>query len=85
MLAFFYIEALEFYKELYQFCPPNWVETFFIESNFAFIEGKVAMNENFFAFFPDLADKKNNPFSESTGYFANPRGPKARVASLGGQ
>jgi multiple sugar transport system substrate-binding protein len=79
------IEALKFRKDLQKFNPPNWSNSYFTEANNAFSEGKVAITENFFAFFPDLIDKTKNPYSEVTGFFANPEGPKGRFASLGGQ
>ena len=40
---------------------------------------------SYFAFFPDLEDGTKNPYKEGTGYFKMPKGPKAQVASLGGQ
>lgn len=79
------IKAVEFYKELYQFTPPDWGNTFFIESNQAITQGLAAMSMNYFAFFPALTNKKVNPHMANTGYFANPAGPAGRYAALGGQ
>ena len=79
------IEALEFYKGLYKYCPPDWENAFFMENNKAFSDGSVAMAMNFFAFFPPLADEETNPYADVTGFFAYPHGPEARVTSLGGQ
>ena len=79
------VEAIEFYKELYQFTPPDWGNTFFIEANQAITQGQVAMAMNYFAFFPALTNPKINPHAKNTGYFANPAGPKGRYAALGGQ
>ena len=80
------IAALEAYRKLYTFTPPNWTQAFFIENNQAYTEGLVAMNMNYFAFFPALANKATNPFADSTGYFANPPGPNGdQHAALGGQ
>jgi multiple sugar transport system substrate-binding protein len=80
------VQALELYRELYQFTPPNWGQAFFLEDNQAFTEGLVAMSMNYFAFFPALANPATNPHAESTGYFANPPGPTgAQHAALGGQ
>lgn len=80
------IEALELYRELYQFTPPNWGQTFFLEDNQAFTEGLAAMTMNFFAFFPALANPATNPHADATGYFANPPGPNGdQHAALGGQ
>jgi multiple sugar transport system substrate-binding protein len=80
------VEALELYKELYSFTPPNWGKTFFQESNQAITEGLAAMALNFFAFFPALANPATNPHAEVTGFFANPAGPDGKQhAALGGQ
>ncbi len=80
------VEALEFYKELYQFTPPGSSNVFWQESIDHFTSGQVAMAMNFFAFFPGLANEATNPYAESTGFFSNPAGPKGdRHAALGGQ
>ena len=79
------VEAIEFYKSLYQFTPPDWGNTFFIEGNQAITQGQVSMAMNYFAFFPALTNPKVNPHAANTGYFANPAGPKGRFAALGGQ
>jgi multiple sugar transport system substrate-binding protein len=80
------VEALEAYRKLYTFTPPNWNQAFFAENNQAFTEGLVAMTMNYFAFFPALANEATNPHAASTGYFANPPGPNGdHHAALGGQ
>jgi multiple sugar transport system substrate-binding protein len=80
------VEALELYRELYKFTPPNWTQAFFAENNQAFTEGLVAMMMNYFAFFPALANEATNPHAANTGYFANPAGPNGdQHAALGGQ
>ena len=80
------IAALEAYRKLYTFTPPSWTQAFFAENNQAFTEGLVAMNMNYFAFMPALANKASNPYADTTGYFANPAGPNGdRHAALGGQ
>ena len=80
------VAALEAYRKLYTFTPPNWTQAFFAENNQAFTEGLVALNMNYFAFFPALANPASNPHSEVTGYFANPPGPDGdQHAALGGQ
>jgi multiple sugar transport system substrate-binding protein len=80
------VEALEAYRKLYTFTPPNWSQAFFVENNQAFTEGLVAMAMNYFAFFPALANEATNPHAASTGYFANPPGPNGdQHAALGGQ
>jgi multiple sugar transport system substrate-binding protein len=80
------VAALEAYRKLYTFTPPNWSQAFFVENNQAFTEGLVALNMNYFAFFPALANPATNPHAENTGYFANPPGPNGdQHAALGGQ
>jgi len=79
------IQALEFYKKLYHFAPPESKDVFFEESNRYFTSGSVAMAINFFAFFPDLCNPKNNPYLKSMGFFSMPQGPKNLASSLGGQ
>jgi multiple sugar transport system substrate-binding protein len=80
------VKALEAYRKLYTFTPPNWTQAFFAENNQAFTEGLVALNMNYFAFLPALANKASNPYAEQTGYFANPPGPNGdQHAALGGQ
>jgi len=79
------IEALEFYKELYQFTPPDWGNVFFQGNNQAITEGLAAMSMNYFAFFPALINPSVNKYAKVTGFFANPEGPGGRYASLGGQ
>ena len=55
------VEALEMYRDLYKFTPPNWGKTFFMEDNQAITENLAAMSMNFFAFFPALANQATNP------------------------
>jgi multiple sugar transport system substrate-binding protein len=79
------VAALELYKELYSFAPPGTNDAFFQEMNDAYMNGQAAMIMNYFAFFPVL-DSDQNPYQESTGYFAMPAGPDGeRFAALGGQ
>ena len=78
--------ALDMYKQLYGFTPPNWGKTFFQEDNQAITENLAAMSLNFFALFPALANKASNPNADVTGYFANPKDPDGNQhAALGGQ
>src|SRR4029079_8005467 len=80
------VAALEAYRELYKFTPPNWGQAFFMENNQAITEGLAAMSMNYFAFFPALANKATNPHADVTGFFSNPAGPTGkRGAALGGQ
>jgi multiple sugar transport system substrate-binding protein len=80
------IEALEFYRDLYQFAPPGTNNAFFAEMNDVFISGQAAMIMNYFAFFPALANPGVNPYADVTGYFSGPAGPTGeRYTALGGQ
>jgi len=80
------VEALEFYKQLYQFAPPGTNNAFFAEMNDIFINGQAAMIMNYFAFFPALINPAVNPYAEVTGFFSTPEGPYGdRYTSLGGQ
>lgn len=79
------IASLEFYKQLFKYTPPDWGNAFFPEDNMAITEGLVAMSMNYYAFFPALVNPQMNKFAAKMGFFAMPKGPKARVAALGGQ
>lgn len=80
------VEALEFYRELYQFAPPGSSNDFFQEGLNKYTAGQVAMSMNYFAFFPGLANPATNPFAEQTGFFSNPAGPNGEsFSALGGQ
>ncbi len=80
------VEALAFYKDLYQFAPPGTNNAFFAEMNDVFINGQAAMIMNYFAFFPALINPGVNPYADVTGFFATPEGPYGdRYTSLGGQ
>ena len=78
------VEALEFYKELYECCtPPGYTDAYMEQSLDAFKSGQVAMAMNWFAFFPGLyADPDVG--GDKIGFFVNP--PQNVAAStLGGQ
>ena len=82
------VEALEFYKALNQYNNPEWRLYYLdtkLNSNLPMMEGRVAMAMGYFAINTELLDHARNPFADQMGFFANPRGPKARVCSLGGQ
>jgi multiple sugar transport system substrate-binding protein len=80
------VQALEAYKELFAFTPPNWANAGFQENNQAIIEGLVAMSMNYFAFFPSLVNPAVNLHASATGFFMNPAGPGGgRFSPLGGQ
>lgn len=78
------VDALQFYKELCQFTPPDGTEFYHDQCRNAFTSGQVAMSMHYFALMPPLANEKSNPLAKSTGYFAVPAGPGGRFASLGG-
>jgi multiple sugar transport system substrate-binding protein len=82
------IEALQFYKDLYDCCQaPGLSNAFYDEVNNAYISGQASMVMNYFAFLPALASTGTNPdYAESTGFFPNPAGPNGdQYAALGGQ
>src|SRR5687768_6532150 len=61
------VSAAEFYHDLYACCQaPGLSHAFFVEANDAFIGGQVAMEMNYFAFFPALVNPEVNPYAEST-------------------
>jgi len=77
------IKALKFFKELYEFTPPNWENAPYGASVNAFIDGEVVFVNNYFAHMVPLADNKRNPYE--TGFFANPTGLHGDdLAALGG-
>lgn len=82
------VEALRFYKKINAYNNPEWIHNYLdtnCNSNQPMMEGRVAMSMGYFAIYPDLLDPAKNPHANATGFFANPRGPMARVTSLGGQ
>jgi len=82
------IAAAQMYHDLYQkFSPPGLSNAFFPEVNDAFVNGKAAMQMNYFAFLPMLINPKLDPkYYDKVGYFVNPAGPTGkRFAALGGQ
>ncbi len=78
------VEALEFYKELYQTgTPPGYDNAYMEQSLDAFKSGQVAMAMNWFAFFPGLYADPNTG-GDKIDFFVNP--PQNVAAStLGGQ
>ena len=77
-------EALEFYKSLYQCCvPPGHSDAYMVANLDAYKSGQVAMQMNWFAFFPGIA-KDPDVGGDKSGFFVNP--PQNVAAStLGGQ
>ena len=78
------VEALEFYKSLYKCCtPPGYTNAYMQEGLDAFKSGQVAMQMNWFAFFPGLS-KDEKVGGDRIGFFVNP-GQKVEASTLGGQ
>ena len=79
------VKGLEAYKELYKCCtPPGASNAYMSEGLDAFKSGQVAMQMNFFAFFPGLY-KDPNVGGDKIGFFVNPAGPAGQATQLGGQ
>ncbi len=76
------VKGLEFYKEIYKCCTaPGMTNAYMGEGLDAFKSGQVAMQMNWFAFFPGLY-KEMGP--AKIGFFANPSA-KTKGVQLGGQ
>jgi len=79
------VKGLEIYKELYKCCqPPGLTNAYMQEGLDAFKSGQVAMQMNWFAFFPGLY-KDPNVGGDKIGFFVNPAGPDGHYSQLGGQ
>ncbi len=77
------VEALEFYKELYECCtPPGYTNAYMGETLDAFKSGQVAMGMNWFAFFPGLA--ADPALDGKIDFFVNPP-QNVEGSTLGGQ
>ncbi len=77
-------EAVEFYKSLYDCCsPPGHSDAYMVENLDAYKSGQVAMQMNWFAFFPGIA-KDENVGGDVSGFFVNPP-QKVAASTLGGQ
>ena len=80
------VKALEYYKSLKAFSPPDSPNYYWAETLDAFKAGKVAMAMDYFAFFPGVVDSNQNPnYYDKTGFFVSPAGPKGHAISIGGQ
>ena len=78
------VKGLEFYKALYKCCtPPGLTNAYMGEGLDAFKSGQVAMQMNWFAFFPGL-NKDPNVGGDKIGFFVNPS-DKGKGVQLGGQ
>ncbi len=78
------IEALKFYRKLYECCtPPGHNNAYMLANLESYKKGQVAMHMNFFAFFPGVA---NDPDvgGEKSGFFVNPE-HHTPASTLGGQ
>ena len=78
------VAALEFYKELYKCCtPPGHSDAYMTANLDAYKSGQVAMQMNWFAFFPGI-DKDPDVGGGKSGFLVNPR-QKIEASTLGGQ
>ncbi len=75
------VAAIEMYRELLKLGPKGAENLDYGESIANFENESTAIALNYFAFFPGLAQK----FGDRVGFAVVPKGPKGRVASLGGQ
>ena len=79
------VAGLEAYKKLYDCCtPPGHSNAYMVADLDAFKSGEVAMQMNWFAFFPGLY-KDPNVGGDKIGFFVNPAGPAGVGSQLGGQ
>jgi multiple sugar transport system substrate-binding protein len=77
-------EGLEFYKTLYDCCtPPGHSNAYMTENLDAYRSGQVAMQMNWFAFFPGIL-KDENVGGDKSGFFVNPA-QNVAASTLGGQ
>ena len=80
------VKALEYYKELVKYSPPDAPNYYWAETLEAYNAGKVAMAMDYFAFLPGAIDPKQNPnYHDKSGFFIAPAGPKGHYISIGGQ
>src|ERR1700691_3688415 len=78
-------KGMDVYKELFACCqPPGLTNAYMQEGLDAFKSGQVAMQMNWFAFFPGLY-KDPNVGGDKIGFFVNPAGPNGHFTQLGGQ
>ena len=78
------VRGLEFYKSIYKgSTAPGMTNAYMTEGLDAFKSGQVAMQMNWFAFFPGL-NKDPNVGGDKIGFFTNPS-DKGKGVQLGGQ
>jgi multiple sugar transport system substrate-binding protein len=76
------VKGLELYKEIYKCCTaPGMTNAYMSEGLDAFKSGQVAMQMNFFAFWPGLYKEMGD---SKIGFFSTPAGTK-HLTQLGGQ
>jgi multiple sugar transport system substrate-binding protein len=79
------IKGLDTYKALFECCQPKGLTNAYMQEGLdAFKSGEVAMQMNWYAFFPGLY-KDPNVGGDKIGFFANPSGPTGQFTQLGGQ
>lgn len=77
------VAGLEFYKSMYDCCtPPGHSDAYMVANLDAYKSGQVAMQMNWFAFFPGIA--KDEDVGSVSGFFVSPAGTEA-ASTLGGQ
>ncbi len=62
------VEALKFYKKLFDYSPPGSTKWFYDEVNNAVENGVVAMGINWFYFFSTYSDPNKNKIASKMGY-----------------
>ena len=78
-------KGMDVYKELFKCCQPQGLTNAYMSEGLdAFKSGQVAMQMNWYAFFPGLA-KDPNVGGDKIGFFKNPAGPAGDFTQLGGQ
>ncbi len=78
------VAALETYKDLYKCCtPPGHSNAYMVENLDAYRSGQVAIQMNWFAFFPGIL-KDENVGGDKSGFFVNPK-MSVEASALGGQ
>lgn len=78
------VEGLKFYKSMYDTTtPPGHSNAYMVANLDAYKSGQVAMQMNWFAFFPGIA-KDPKVGGDKSGFFVNPS-QKVAASTLGGQ
>ena len=78
-------KGMDVYKELFDCCQPKGLTNAYMQEGLdAFKSGEVAMQMNWYAFFPGLA-KDPQVGGDKIGFFKNPAGPTGQFTQLGGQ